>query len=77
MGTFIKDINMFRTSVSRGIAFTVVVAIVVLAAIAYGWVGSGQFTLKQVIQIYAGVLLTISTFGAGIWWISRGEGFYE
>ena len=68
---------MFRTSVNRGIAFTVVVAIVVLAAIAYGWVGSGQFTLKQVIQIYAGVLLTISTFGAGIWWISRGEGWDE
>ncbi len=68
---------MFRTSVSRGIAFTVAVLIIVLAAIAYGWVGSGQFTLKQVVQIYAGVLLTISTFGAGIWWISRGEGWDE
>ena len=68
---------MFRTSVNRGIAFTVAVLIIVLAAIAYGWVGSGQFTLKQVVQIYAGVLLTISTFGAGIWWISRGEGWDE
>ncbi len=77
MGTIMKEMIMFRSSVSRGIAFTVAVLIIVLAAIAYGWVGSGQFTLKQVVQIYAGVLLTISAFGAGIWWVSRGEGFYE
>jgi hypothetical protein len=66
---------MFRTNVSRGVTFTAVVLIVVLTAIAYGWVGSGQFTWKQVAQIYGAVLLILSTFGAGIWWVSRGEGW--
>ena len=66
---------MFRTNVSRGITFVAVVLIVVLTAIAYGWVGSGQFTWKQVAQIYGAVLLIILTFSAGIWWVSRGEGW--
>ena len=68
---------MFRTNVSRGIAFVLVMLIITLAAMAYGWVESGQFTLKQVVQIYAGALLIISVFSAGIWWVSKGEGWDE
>jgi len=66
---------MFRTNVSRGITFVVVMLIAVLAMMAYGWVDSGQFTWKQVAEIYAGVLLIILVFSAGIWWVSRGEGW--
>ncbi len=65
---------MFRTSVSRGITFVVVVFVVILAAMAYGWVESGQFTWTQVAQIYAGAFLTMLTFFGGIWWVSKGEG---
>lgn len=77
MGTFIKEINMFRTSVNRGIAFTAVVIVIVLTTIAYGWVESGQFTWKQVAQMYMAVSFIVVGFSAGIWWVSRGEGFYE
>ena len=67
-------INMFRTNVSRGITFVfmLTVLIVVLVAMAYGWVGSGQFTWKQVAL---GYLLIVSAFSAGIWWVSKGEGW--
>ncbi len=70
-------INMFRTNVSRGVTFVVVMLIVVLVAMAYGWVDNGQFTWKQVAEIYAGVLLILSAFSAGIWWVSKGEGWDE
>lgn len=67
-------INMFRTNVSRGIAFMAIVVVVVLTAIAYGWTESGQFTWKQVAQIYMAVTFIVLGFGAGIWWVSKGEG---
>ena len=68
---------MFRTNVSRGIAFMAVVVVVVLSAMAYGWVGSGQFTWKQIAQIYMGITFIVLGFSAGIWWVSRGEGWDE
>ena len=68
---------MFRTNVSRGVVVVLITLIVVLTTMAYGWVGSGQFTWEQVAQIYSGVLLVVIGFSAGIWWISRGEGWDE
>ena len=68
---------MFRTNVSRGITFVLVVLIAVLAMMAHGWVNSGQFTWKEVAEIYVGVLLVMLTFSVGIWWVSKGEGWDE
>jgi hypothetical protein len=68
---------MFRTSVSRGITFVLVVLIVILVAMAYGWVESGQFTWQQVAQMYIVVTCIMLGFSAGIWWVSKGEGWDE
>ena len=54
-----------------------IVLIVILVGMANVWVESGQFTLKQVAQIYAGALLIVLAFSAGLWWVSKGEGWDE